>query len=766
LLFFRIFHPEKKNNMKKIFFTIALLLTLSLLTPHTSLFSQTYIPITDNMQIQSFSNIKFAAGNYTFPDAAQDGVIQINGKNNITLDGDSCFVDGTNYVGYMIKITNSHHITIKNFDSVFKYKYAVHIMNSHHININGNNFSYNKVDSIGWIDVWADYNQALGGGVMMYQSRAAEISYNTMRMQNDGVALYHCDSIRVHHNNFEWNTSYGIRMFWTDSCHIYNNLAYHINRPYEDPSDCAALLMIISNENRVEYNDLSYSGDGVFLGQYQQSATPNNNYFAYNECSYSPHNAIEATFADGNVYKHNKCNVSHYGFWLGYSFNSIVDSNEVNGNFNSGIAIDRGYNNYIAHNLIRNNPIGIELWEGSNIPGYETQFSHDYLIHDNAIEGNSTGISAAKTERSVFLDNDFLYNQAYSLYLTGLSTEDTLYNNEFRSPTAYHIYNNSTNDIYAAYNTWIPGDSLVTEDKIFDKKDVASKGEVIWHPILPALPIAVQSTPPCDMAEPGTIWYAYPELGYAGPRIPDTVYFDTTEKKVGLASVKLVSGRGWNDGLNYRPGADSLASWQLTENDTLYFWVRTIKNPQGGFQYYHIRIGDHKGNYYKYTAQPGYLNNANNLWKRYKVPLTGGLGYTRTEVGTMSLDNVNYVEFDADTWDYGFTLWVDGVQFSPCDPITSVPNDPVSGIRHLAVYPNPASDFATLLYTLERQTPVCLKLIDLNGKVIRVLVNENQSAGEYQETLVTSDLRPGIYLINLLTTEGNETKRLVICGTL
>jgi hypothetical protein len=106
------------------------------------------------------------------------------------------------------------------------------------------------------------------------------------------------------------------------------------------------------------------------------------------------------------------------------------------------------------------------------------------------------------------------------------------------------------------------------------------------------------------------------------------------------------------------------------------------------------------------------------------------------------------------------------VQFSPCDPITSVPPDPVSGIRHLAVYPNPASDFATLLYTLERQTPVCLKLIDLNGKVIRVLVNENQSAGEYQETLVTSDLRPGIYLINLLTTEGNETKRLVICGTL
>jgi nitrous oxidase accessory protein NosD len=714
------------------------------------------------MQIASFSNIKFAAGNYTFGDPGQDGVIQINGKNNITLDGDSCFVDGTNYSGYMIKITNSHHVTLKNFDSVFKYKYAVHIMNSHHINIIGNNFSYNKVDSTGWIDVWADYTQALGGGVMMYETRAAEISYNTMRMQNDGVALYHCDSIKVHHNNFEWNTSYGIRMFWTDSCHIYNNLAWHVNRPFTDPSDCAALLMIISNENRVEYNDLSYSGDGVFLGQYQHSNIPNNNYFGHNECSYSPHNAIEATFADGNVYKHNKCNVSHYGMWLGYSFNSIVDSNEVNGNFNSGIAIDRGFNNYIAHNLIKNNPIGIELWEGSNIPGYETQYSHDYTIHDNIIEGNTRGIGLDKTEHSIITMNDFLYNQTASINFSGLSTLDTIYHNEFRSPTGLHIYNNSANDIYAGYNTWIPNDSLITEDKIFDKKDAPAKGEVIWHPVLPAPPMAVQSTPPCDMAEPGTIWYAYPEIGYPGPRIPDTVYFDTEEKMVGEASVKLVSGRGWYDALNYRPGADSLASWQLTDSDTLYYWVRTIKQPQYGFQYYHVRIGDHKGNYYKYTAQPGYLNNANNLWKRYKIPLAGGLGYTRSEVGTMSLDDVNYVEFDADTWDYGFTLWVDGVQFSPCDPVTSVPPDPASGIRHLAIYPNPASEFATISYSLSERTQVRLMVYDMNGRIVSTLVNEVQATGTYQENLAVAGLRPGIYFIHLVTSAFSETKRMVV----
>jgi nitrous oxidase accessory protein NosD len=122
------------------------------------------------------------------------------------------------------------------------------------------------VDSTGGIDVWTDYQQALGGGVMMYQCRAAHIYNNTMKFQNDGVALYHCDSIRAHDNDFTWNTSYGFRMFWTDSCYIYNNIASHINRPFTDPSDCSAILMIISNENRVENNDLSWSGDGIFLG--------------------------------------------------------------------------------------------------------------------------------------------------------------------------------------------------------------------------------------------------------------------------------------------------------------------------------------------------------------------------------------------------------------------------------------------------------------------------------------------------------------------
>ena len=727
--------------------------------------AQTYVPITNNMVIPSYSNIKFAAGNYIFSDAAADGVIQVNGVQNVVLDGDSCRVDGVGKAGYMIRITNSSHVVIKNFDSVFRYKYAVYIMNSDHITINNNVFCRNKVDSAGWIDVWADYTQALGGGVMMYQSRAAHIYDNVMTMQNDGVALYHCDSVNIHDNDFSWNTSYGIRMFWTDTCHIYQNNCAHVNRPLTDPSDCAALLLIISNANRVEYNDLSYSGDGVFLGQYQHSNTPNNNYFAWNECSYSPHNAIEATFADGNVYKHNNCNYSHYGLWLGYSFNTVVDSNSIVGNYQSGIAIDRGFNNIISNNLVRNNPVGIELWEGTPATGYSTFHSQDYPIMHNLFDGNTRAVSSVNTKHAVIFSNAFEYSQAASIYLDGTSATDTIIGNTFRMPTGYHIYNTSVYPKYAPGNLFLPSDTAMISAKIFDKKDNPAKGEVTWSPELPGPPVALQILPPCDMAEPGATWYAYPEVGYpAKVKIPDTVYFDSTEKKIGAASVKLVTSRGYDLAMNYRPGGDSLSRWHLTDADTLWFWVRTIKQPQYGFQYFSVRIGDDHGNYYKYTASPTLLNAANLAWKQYKFPLSGNSQFSRSATGAMSLNQVNYVEIHADTWDYGFTLWVDGVQFQPCSPITGIESVADPGRNSLMNYPNPFTESTRISFQITQAGPVKLEIFNSRGDRVSIMTSRWLTPGDYAETWNMSRIphsEPGLYLLKLSTAAGIVTRKMM-----
>jgi len=746
------------NNMKTRTLSVNFLALIPIL-----LKAQSYIPITNNMVINSYSNIKFIPNNYVFTDPDSNGVIQINGQHNIILDGDSCKVNGQIFKGYMIKISNSHHVTIKNFDSVFAYKYAVHIINSHHITIDSNTFCHNKVDSSGWIDVWADYTKALGGGVMMYQSRSARISNNTMTMQNDGVALYHCDSINIGNNDFSWNTSYGIRMFWTDTCNIYQNNCSHVNRPKTDPSDCAALLMIVSNSNRVTNNDLSWSGDGVFLGQYQHSATPNNNLFEYNECSYSPHNAIEATFADGNVYKHNLCNYSHYGMWLGYSFGTVVDSNEINGNYDSGIAIDRGFNNQVTNNTISDNPTGIALWEGSPITGYTNQYSKDYDIHSNIFNGNSLAVSLSKTEHTHMTGNEFLYSQSASVSLDGQSNLDTITGNTFTEPTAFHFQNNSTWDIYAPGNLFMPSDSLMILDKMYDKNRVPSLGQVNWWPFTPGPQPHLQSKLPCDMAEPPSVWYAYPQTGYpAVNRFGDSVYFDTAVKKLGAASVKMVTSRGWDLSLNYRPAGDSVSRWTLSSTDTLYFWVRTIKNPYG-FQYFSVRIGNSRGGYYKYTAVPGLLNAANLNWKLLKCPVAGGNGFTRSVTGSMSLDSVNYVEFHADCWDYGFTLWVDGVQFAACTPTTGIMPVETTPYGWLNACPNPFIGGTTISYETGQPGLVRLEVFSLEGRLLETLVNSYQPSGihEVQYSLGTRDQGAAMRILRITSPGFTRTLRLI-----
>jgi len=440
----------------------------------------------------------------------------------------------------------------------------------------------------------------------------------------------------------------------------------------------------------------------------------------------------------------------------------VVDSNEVIGNYNSGIAIDRGFNNLISNNNILNNPLGIELWRGSPITGYENQNSQDYLITGNNLEGNEIAVSSTNTAHAVIRNNGFNYNQQSGVYLGGTAaTGDSITDNLFKLTTVYHIKNYTPTDIFANNNEFLPSDTTLIRQKIYDKTNSPSRGTVEWYPNTPGPAPLFQYNPPCDMAEPLSTWYAYGDPGYGGQRIPEVLSFDSTEKMVGVASVKLVTGRGFDVALNYRPSGDSISQWSLTDSDTLYFWVRTIKNVVIGFQYFSIRLGDLKGNYYKYTASSNLLSQANLLWKQYKVPLSGGLGFSRSSSGTMSLDNVNYVEIHADTWDYGYTIWVDGLQFSPCNLFTALP-PVIEPANLLIVYPNPSTGMTTISYKLNSATPVFLRVFDLSGREIQQLISDFQQPGKYSIPFDGENLRSGVYIISLKTSNSAVNSKMII----
>jgi len=736
-------------NFRTSLVVLSLVSSAICLTPAAS--SQTVVPLTDNMNIQSNSDIKLQSGTYSFGDLAKDGVIRIVNKENITIDGDSVQVTGTGSEGFLIYIENSRNITIKNFQSVSKYYYAVTARQSSQIQISHNNFSYNKKDTVGWISIWTDYTAALGGGVLMHQCNASEFQENTMIQQNDGIALYECDNITIHDNILNWNCGFGIRMNFTDNCHIYHNDCSHVNR-LTDPSDCAAILLIVSNNNVVENNDLTYSGDGVFLGQYEYSGVPNNNYFGYNDCSHSPHNAIEATFADGNIYKGNLCNYSQYGLWLGYSFNSLVEDNEIIGNVQSGIAVDRGFNNTFNSNLIKGNPYGFELWEGGIIGPYGNQFSHDYTITNNILEANVWAISAINTEHLVVKGNAFNYNQKNDIYLEGQSFADTITNNTFKFPTFWYIQNTSTDPVLATGNTFLPNIDSLIHSKM--------AGNVNYFPYNRDPVPVVSLIPPCDMAERPSVWTCYRDPGI-GLFQPEVLEFDYSDKKVGASSVRLYTPTGLDMGLNYRPGGDSLAIWKLSDADTLTFWVKTFNKSSYGFQSFDVRVGNFTGSYFKYTASTGLLNNAKNSWKKYRIPLKGNSTYVRSDYREMDLAQTNYVEFHADTWGSGFTLWVDGVQFKACTP-TGIDDTPLNTSLNSGCYPNPFSSGTTIWFDIPTSGKVSLSVFDLTGKCMASLVDEVLPAGHHETEFTRGNLSSGIYFYRLQTSQGILTQKLII----
>jgi parallel beta-helix repeat protein len=721
--------------------------------------AQVRMVLQDNWEIPSDTWIKIIPDTYHVSDVARDGVIQIVNKSNVIIDGDSVVVHGNTFSGYFILIVNSENVVIRNFRCVDSMYYALFARNSRHIQVVNCNFSGNRKDSIGYINVWTDVDQALGGGVLMDSCSSSTASGNVMKNSNDGIALYHCDSITVNDNDLSWNTSYGIRMYWTNGCSIHHNICSHTNR-LTDQSDCGAILLIVSNENRVEHNDLTYSGDGIFLGQYQYSTIPNNNYFAYNDGSYSPHNAFEATFASGNVFTHNRANYSDYGFWLGYSFNTIVDSSEITNNQTAGIAVDRGFQNSFSNDSIAGNPVGIWLWEGSAIPPYSSWSSQDYLITQCVLTGNGTAVSASNT-KFLGLQSDSIAYNANGIHMDGSATGGQIEGCSFSRNVLFHIENASPDDIEAMNNAFGVNDTLLIGAKIYDRQDNPAVGIVIWKPFRPGPVPVFQFLPPADLTEPPSLWTVYASDGRR-----TTAEWDSVNVKSGRSALRITTESGFDVMIQYWPEGNEIGSWDLSSTQYLTVWFKAANiHP---FQAQSIRLGNESGGYFSYDAPSTILSSAVGAWKQFTVPLTGDATWQRTTHGAVSLTNISYVQIHADTWDSGFTLWIDGLSFGPVQDVERGKPGPAE-FSLSQNYPNPFNPSTEIRfrvqgtgYEVQGGGYVTLKVYDILGREVTTLVNEKKPSGEYVVRWNAGRSSSGMYIYRMETSSGKTYARTMV----
>jgi uncharacterized protein (DUF1501 family) len=77
-------------------------------------------------------------------------------------------------------------------------------------------------------------------------------------------------------------------------------------------------------------------------------------------------------------------------------------------------------------------------------------------------------------------------------------------------------------------------------------------------------------------------------------------------------------------------------------------------------------------------------------------------------------------------------------------------------------FPNPASVKTTIPFKINAVKHVDLQLIDINGRKVRQIVDEQREAGEYLEEVNVGDLPTGTYLYQIKSGFFKETKKLVV----
>ena len=77
-------------------------------------------------------------------------------------------------------------------------------------------------------------------------------------------------------------------------------------------------------------------------------------------------------------------------------------------------------------------------------------------------------------------------------------------------------------------------------------------------------------------------------------------------------------------------------------------------------------------------------------------------------------------------------------------------------------YPNPFNPSTTIEYKLNKSAKVCLKIFNLSGQEVEILVNGIENAGSHKISWHPTNLSSGVYFYRLQAGEFSETKKLLL----
>lgn len=348
-------------------------------------------------------NTTLASGVYYLPNGLTIGA------DDITIEGDNTLIVSNVQSGVGISAHGRKNVTLRNL-AISGYYHGLRF--DHCENVTVEQVKVRDTWEIEGIDtflyLWLPIDKVYGGAILLHNVQGGMVADCDFQHQLNGVLLYGTTGVTVQRVNASFNSGWGVYMSASSDCVIADNQLDFCNRLFrrDDGSirveaDASGIVLVKgSSRNQILRNSCLCGGDGIFVAGYEHPGVHescSDNLFEENDCRLSPNNAIESTFSQGNVFRRNNCSRSNYGFWMGYSWDNVLEDNEVEFNRWVGIAAEHAHNFIIRNNSIRLNGEGVRLWTRGgavveHFPGWEV--TYNVVTEGNLIESNRLGISA------------------------------------------------------------------------------------------------------------------------------------------------------------------------------------------------------------------------------------------------------------------------------------------------------------------------------------------------------------------------------------
>jgi parallel beta-helix repeat protein len=362
----------------------------------------TEITPTDGMVITQ--DTTFAPGVYFLPNGLTIGA------DDVTVDGNGALIVSNKQENVAIHAEGRRNVRVHNL-SISGFYHGLRFDECTNVTVEKvkvrDTWEIEGIDT--FLYLWLPIEQVYGAAILLHRVTGGAVRDCDFQHQLNGVLHYGVNGVTVERVNASFNSGWGVYMSASNECTIADNQLDFCNRLYRRPedgsirveADASGIVMVKgSSRNQILRNSCLCGGDGIFVAGYEHPGVHescSDNLFEDNDCRLSPNNAIESTFSRGNIFRRNNCSRSNYGFWMGYSWDNVLEDNEVDFNRWVGIAAEHAHGFVIRNNRITQNGEGLRLWtRGGEVvkhfPGWE--LTYDVTAEDNTIEANRVGINA------------------------------------------------------------------------------------------------------------------------------------------------------------------------------------------------------------------------------------------------------------------------------------------------------------------------------------------------------------------------------------